>query len=85
MGFGAALLLLLVAFKLLGVITLSWWWVLSPIWFEIVLAFVITVVYLRLTKRKQVSFEESIKIAQAKIEYDRVHEALKKGSSANQS
>ena len=38
--------LFLVAFvvlKLIGVITWSWWWVLSPIWISLLIAFVVYV------------------------------------------
>ena len=31
-GFGGLLAILFIALKLTGVITWSWWWVLSPIW-----------------------------------------------------
>ena len=31
-GFGSLLALLFIGLKLGGVITWSWWWVLSPIW-----------------------------------------------------
>lgn len=32
LGFTGALAILFIALKLLGKITWSWWWVLSPIW-----------------------------------------------------
>ena len=32
-----------VAMKLAGVITWSWWWVLSPIWINLLIAFVVYV------------------------------------------
>lgn len=35
------LLLLFIALKLTGVITWSWWWVLSPFWIPLVLALVV--------------------------------------------
>ena len=38
--------LALVALKLLGVFTCSWWWILSPIWMDTGLALVVTVVFL---------------------------------------
>ena len=41
--------LLLVAFivlKLTGVITWSWWWVLSPLWIPLVIAFIVTIIFL---------------------------------------
>lgn len=31
-GFGGLLLLLFITLKLTGVITWSWWWVMSPLW-----------------------------------------------------
>lgn len=40
-GFASALTLLFIAFKLLGIIDWSWWWVLAPSW--IPLAFVLVV------------------------------------------
>ena len=36
-GFGGLLAILFIGLKLGGVITWSWWWVLSPIWFPLVL------------------------------------------------
>lgn len=42
-GFFGALALLFIALKLLGVITWSWWWVLSPIWIGALLTIVILV------------------------------------------
>lgn len=44
LGFVGALTLLLIAFKLTGVISLSWIWVLSPIWITTALLFLIFVV-----------------------------------------
>lgn len=40
MGFFAALTLLFIALKATGVISLSWWWVVTPavVWFLIVVA-----------------------------------------------
>lgn len=40
------LLLLFIALKLLGKITWSWWWVLSPMWIPVLLALIILVVAL---------------------------------------
>jgi len=41
-GFCGLLTIVLITLKLLGKITLSWWWVLSPLWISaaIVLAFI---------------------------------------------
>lgn len=36
-GFTGLLTIVFVALKLLGVITWSWWWVLSPIWISVAL------------------------------------------------
>ncbi len=36
MSFTETLLMLLIGFKLTGCITWSWWWVLCPLWGEIV-------------------------------------------------
>lgn len=40
-GFAGLLTVLFIALKLCGVISWSWWWVLSPIWISFGLAFVI--------------------------------------------
>ncbi len=37
----SGLLLIFVAFKLSGLIDWSWWWVLSPLWIPLVIAFVL--------------------------------------------
>lgn len=44
------LLLLFIALKLTGVITWSWWWVLSPFWIPLVLALAIMAVAALLSK-----------------------------------
>jgi len=36
-GFTGLLTLLFIAFKLLGVITWTWFWVLSPVWIMVIL------------------------------------------------
>jgi hypothetical protein len=36
-GFGGLLAILFIALKLTGVITWSWWWVLSPLWIPLAL------------------------------------------------
>lgn len=40
-GFCGLLTILFIALKLTGVITWSWWWVLSPIWIPTILVFLI--------------------------------------------
>lgn len=45
-SFSTLLLLLFIALKLTGHITWSWWWVLSPIWMPIAVAFLIVSVIL---------------------------------------
>lgn len=44
MNFFTALALILITLKLLGFITLSWLWVLSPIWLPIVLFLVVVAI-----------------------------------------
>ncbi len=43
-GFGSLLVLLFIGLKLGGIITWSWWWVLSPIWIPILLILVVALV-----------------------------------------
>ena len=43
-GFGGALALLFIGLKLGGVITWSWWWVLSPLWIGLVIGLFILLV-----------------------------------------
>jgi hypothetical protein len=43
-GFCGALTILFIALKLLGVITWSWWWVLSPLWIPVALAIVVILI-----------------------------------------
>lgn len=40
-GFTGFLTLLFVGLKLTGVIDWSWWWVLSPVWISLIIAFVL--------------------------------------------
>ena len=40
-GFCGLLTILFIAFKLLGVITWSWWWVLSPLWIPFCIALIV--------------------------------------------
>ena len=44
MGFLGALALSLIALKLIGIVTISWWWVLLPLYGGIVLWFIIVFV-----------------------------------------
>lgn len=77
MGFGGALQLLLIAFKLLGVVSWSWGLVLVPLWVGLAV-FLVGCVILWKTKPQPLVFHELLKRAQAKVEYERVQEALKK-------
>lgn len=43
-GFPGLLALLFIGLKLAGVITWSWWWVLSPLWIAFAIGFSIAVV-----------------------------------------
>jgi hypothetical protein len=54
-GFVGLLTILFIALKLLGYITWSWWWVLSPIWIGAILALLIVggVVSLLVWKERQ--------------------------------
>jgi hypothetical protein len=40
-GFARLLTIVFITLKLLGKITWSWWWVLSPIWISLILVLVI--------------------------------------------
>ena len=40
------LTVLFIAFKLCGIITWSWWWVLSPLWIDLALTFIIIIIAL---------------------------------------
>lgn len=40
-GFAGLLTLVFIVLKLIGKITWSWWWVLSPVWISIALAIVV--------------------------------------------
>lgn len=42
-GFTGALTILFITLKLLGAITWSWWWVLSPIWISALLVVLLLV------------------------------------------
>lgn len=43
-SFGTALALLFIGLKLGGVISWSWWWVLSPFWIPLVIAVVVLLI-----------------------------------------
>lgn len=45
-GFCEVLAIVFIVLKLVGVITWSWWWVLSPIWIPLAIALVIAVIAL---------------------------------------
>ena len=40
------LLVVFIVLKLTGVITLSWWWVLSPLWIPLAIALIVTIIFL---------------------------------------
>lgn len=40
MGLADMLLIVFIVLKLCGVITWSWWWVLSPLWISVILAII---------------------------------------------
>ncbi|MDE6957596.1 MAG: hypothetical protein K2O96_05820 [Lachnospiraceae bacterium] len=43
-GFCGLLAIVFITLKLLGVITWSWWWVLSPLWLPIAIVLVIALI-----------------------------------------
>ncbi len=45
LGLLSALLILFIAFKLAGIITWSWWWVMGPLWIPIALAIVFLLIF----------------------------------------
>ena len=78
MGFGGALQLLLIAFKLLGVVSWSWGLVLMPLWVGLTVLLVGCVILYKTRPPAIVWWSELLKRAQDKAEYERVQEALKK-------
>ena len=40
------LLVVFIVLKLTGVITWSWWWILSPLWIPLAIALIITIIFL---------------------------------------
>lgn len=45
-GFTGVLTIVFIVLKLLGKITWSWWWVLSPIWISAIVAILFFLIYL---------------------------------------
>ena len=45
-GFVDLLAIAFIVLKLLGKITWSWWWVLSPIWISAILVIILIVIYI---------------------------------------
>lgn len=43
-GFGGVLTIVFIVLKILGYITWSWWWVLSPIWIPFALVIVVVII-----------------------------------------
>jgi hypothetical protein len=50
-GFAGLLTIVFIVLKLLGKITWSWWWVLSPLWITFIVAFVIILIALAVASR----------------------------------
>ena len=46
LGLGSVLTIIFVVLKLVGVITWSWWWVLSPTWISIALWLIFMIIYI---------------------------------------
>lgn len=51
-GFGGLLTIVFIVLKLLGVISWSWWWVLSPIWITAVIVLFLALVLVAVEKCK---------------------------------
>lgn len=45
-GFTSLLTIVFIVLKLCGVITWSWWWVLSPLWISVILGLVLIIIAL---------------------------------------
>jgi len=43
-GFGSLLTIVFIVLKLLGKITWSWWWVLSPIWISVLFVIALIII-----------------------------------------
>lgn len=52
-GFTGLLTLVFIVLKLLGKITWSWWWVLSPIWISIIFVLVVVITVFAVTQRRK--------------------------------
>ena len=51
-GFTGLLTIVFIVLKLLGKITWSWWWVLSPIWISIIFVLVVVIIVFAITQRR---------------------------------
>lgn len=51
-GFADLLTIIFIALKLCGIITWSWWWVLSPLWISAILWVIVVVIVLLAGGRK---------------------------------
>ena len=51
-GFGGLLTIVFIVLKLVGVITWSWWWVLSPIWITAAIVMLLALVLVAVEKCK---------------------------------
>lgn len=45
-GFVGVLTIVFIVLKLVGVLTWSWWWVLSPIWISFLISIALVVLYI---------------------------------------
>jgi len=43
-GFAGALTILFIALKLIGIISWSWWWVVSPIWISLIIGIIVIII-----------------------------------------
>jgi hypothetical protein len=50
-GFAGLLTIVFIVLKLLGKITWSWWWVLSPLWITFIVTFVIILIALAVASK----------------------------------
>ena len=51
-GFTGLLTLVFIVLKLLGKITWSWWWILSPIWISIIFVLVVVIIVFAVHQRR---------------------------------
>lgn len=42
---GTILTIIFVVFKLIGIISWSWWWVFSPLWISIIIGLIVLVIF----------------------------------------